>query len=43
MDSYVKYCKIVDGHAWTVVVANYVIRKDFECEVLVSRCDQQKN
>lgn len=39
MDSYVKYCKIVDGHAWTVVVANYVIRKDFDCKLLVKRLD----
>ncbi|CAI6367906.1 unnamed protein product [Macrosiphum euphorbiae] len=40
MDSYVTYCKIVDGHAWTVVVANYVIRRDFECTLRLSRCDQ---
>ncbi|XP_029344824.1 uncharacterized protein LOC100575121 isoform X1 [Acyrthosiphon pisum] len=41
MDSYVKYCKVVDGHAWTVVVANYVIHKDFDCRPLLFRFDQQ--
>jgi len=39
MDSYVKYCKIVDGHAWTVVIANYVIREDFDCALLLPRLD----
>lgn len=39
MDSFVKYCKIVDGHAWTVVVANYVIKKDFDCKVLLSKLE----
>lgn len=43
MDSYVKYCKIVDGHAWTVVIANYVIRKDFDCKLLLPRLNLEKD
>jgi len=39
MDSYVKYCKIVDGHAWTVVVANYMIKNDLDCKVILRRFD----
>ncbi|XP_022180958.1 prolyl 3-hydroxylase OGFOD1 isoform X2 [Myzus persicae] len=39
MDSYVQYCKIVDGHAWTVVVANYVIKKDFDCKLAIHKVD----
>lgn len=40
MDSYVKYCKIVDGHAWTVVVANYLIKNDFECNLVVQKMEE---
>lgn len=42
MDSYVKYCKIVDGHAWTVVIANYVIREDFDCKLLLPNLNIEK-
>lgn len=28
IESYVKYCKKVDGHAWTVVIAHYLIKQD---------------
>lgn len=41
MDSYVKYCKIVDGHAWTVVVANYLIKNDREIKCKLSRFDDK--
>jgi len=43
MDSYVKYCKIVDGHAWTVVVANYVIHKNFDCVLSVPILNTKEN
>uniref|UniRef100_A0A2S2P5C9 Uncharacterized protein n=1 Tax=Schizaphis graminum TaxID=13262 RepID=A0A2S2P5C9_SCHGA len=39
MDSHVKYCKIVDGHAWTVVVANYIIKNDLDSKVVLKRFD----
>lgn len=39
MDSYVKYCKIVDGHAWTVVVANYLIKNDHRLDCKLHRFD----
>lgn len=30
MDSHVKYCKKIDGHAWTVIVASYIVKKNLE-------------
>lgn len=37
MESHVQYCKIVDGHAWCVIVANYLIKDSLECEVVLEK------
>lgn len=39
MESYVTYCKKVEGHAWTVIVANYLIKEQLDCRVKVSKFD----
>lgn len=41
MESYVKYCKKVDGHAWTVIVANYLIKKNLTCKPVLKKIDNQ--
>uniref|UniRef100_A0A2H8TJ70 uS12 prolyl 3-hydroxylase n=1 Tax=Melanaphis sacchari TaxID=742174 RepID=A0A2H8TJ70_9HEMI len=38
-DLYVKYCKIVDGHAWTVVVANYIVKNNLDSRILLENID----
>lgn len=39
MESYIKYCKKVEGHAWTVIVANYLIKANLDCEVVAHKFD----
>lgn len=37
MESYVKYCKKVDGHAWTVIIANYFITDHLKYNILLNK------
>lgn len=37
MESYVKYCKKVEGHAWTVIVANYFTKNNLKCQVITEK------
>lgn len=43
MESHVKYCKKVDGHAWTVIVANYLVKKSLDCHVRLKKLENILN
>ncbi|VVC45023.1 Hypothetical protein CINCED_3A023091 [Cinara cedri] len=37
MEVYTKYCRKIDGHSWTVVVANYMIKDMFNCKIKLEK------
>lgn len=37
MEVYNKYCKKVDGHSWTVIVATYLIKNVFDCSLSIEK------
>jgi len=37
LNAYIKYCQKVKGHGWTVITANYFIKKNLNCRVLADK------